>query len=441
MWAAIDADATTGAIQGEGAGDPDKLLHVTPFATVPEAPLGLTASVAPAAGVGSGEVKLTWTAPADGGMAITDYVIESSTDGTSWSTVSDGVSTATTFTVGGLTNGTPYQFRVAALNRLGAGLWSATIQATPLGPPAAPTDLVAAVAPAAGVGSGEVKLTWTAPADGGAAITDYVIESSTDGTSWTTVSDGVSTATTFTMSGLTNGTTYRFRVTAQNAVGVGSPSAIVSATPAWLPAAPTGLVAAVAPGTPGVSSGEVRLTWTAPSNGGAAISDYAIQSSTNGISWTTIDDGVSTTPMYTVTGLTDGRAYAFRVAATNSVGTGPWSANVVATPRGRPAAPIDLTAAVPPAAGVGSGEVRLTWAAPPVGSAITDYVIERSVDGISWTTVDDGNLDGNHVHGDRAHQRHVVPLPGGGPRTPSDSVRRAPSSRPHRRGRRPPRPA
>ena len=61
----------------------------------------------PASGVGSGEVALSWTAPvANGGSAITDYVVEYSTNGgSSWSTFADGTSTVTSATVTGLTNG------------------------------------------------------------------------------------------------------------------------------------------------------------------------------------------------------------------------------------------------------------------------------------------------------------------------------------------------
>ena len=86
--------------------------------TVPSAPLALSAAVAPVSGVGSGEVRLTWSAPSsDGGSPVTDYVIEQSTNGTTWVTVVDGVSTATTFTVPGLSNGTAYQFRVSRPQR------------------------------------------------------------------------------------------------------------------------------------------------------------------------------------------------------------------------------------------------------------------------------------------------------------------------------------
>ena len=99
--------------------------------------------MAPADGVGSGEVKLTWAAPADGGSAITDFVIARSVDGTTWTTVSDGVSTATTFTVGGLTNGIEHSFRIAAVNELGVGGWSATATATSQWSPAAPGGLTA----------------------------------------------------------------------------------------------------------------------------------------------------------------------------------------------------------------------------------------------------------------------------------------------------------
>ncbi len=390
VWAAIDADTTTGVITGEGTGDPDKLLHVTPPA-VATAPTGLSAAVAPTADVGSGEVKLTWTAPFDGGAAITDYVIERSTDRTAWTTVADGESTATTYTDRGLSGGTSYWFRVSAKNAVGTGPASTDVQAVPIAFPAAPTGLTAAVAPAAGVGPGEVKLSWIAPSsNGGSPIWDYLIERSTDGTTWSPVNDGVSTNTTYTVSGLSNGTPYWFRVSARNSLGVGPPTEPASATPATLPAAPSGLTAAVAP-APGVGSGEAKLTWTAPSGNGSAITDYVIESSLDGTTWSPLADPVSPTTGHTVVNLIGGTSYRFRVAAKNSVGTGPWSTSVTATPATEPAAPSGLTAEVAPAAGVGSGEVKLSWTAPSRnGSAITDYVIDRSTDGVTWTRVDDG---------------------------------------------------
>jgi hypothetical protein len=78
-----------------------------------------------------------------------------------------------------------------------------------------------------------VKLAWSASASNGLAITDYVIESSVDGTTWTTVNDGVSTATTYTVSGLTNGTQYSFRVAGKNDIWISPRTAPIQARPAW----------------------------------------------------------------------------------------------------------------------------------------------------------------------------------------------------------------
>ena len=386
VWTAMDADTTKGAIVAPGTGDPNKLLHVT-SADAPLAPTDLSAAVAPAGDVGSGEVRLSWAAPDDDGREpVSDYVIERSVDGTTWTTVGDGVSTTTTFTVGGLANGIPTSFRVAGVNAIGVGERSDPVTATPAGPPALLSGLTAMVAPFDGVGSGEVKLAWD-PSPVLEAVTDYVIEWTADGETWTAVADGSPTATTVTVGELTNGTSYGFRAAAVNALGAGPWSSTV-ATPAWLPAAPAGLGARPVDGR----SGQVNLTWTAPvDNGGSEISDYVVQRSVDETSWTRIDDGVTTATTLIVGGLTNGTGYSFRVAAVNAVGVGPWSAPAGAVPEGPAAAPTDVTAAVAPARGVGSGQVKLTWTAPsPNGSAVLDFVIERSIDGTTWTRVNDG---------------------------------------------------
>jgi len=70
---------------------------------------------------------LTWTAPSNGGSAITDYLVEykAASSGT-WLTFSDGTSTATSATVTGLTASTSYNYRVSAINAIGTGTASAT---------------------------------------------------------------------------------------------------------------------------------------------------------------------------------------------------------------------------------------------------------------------------------------------------------------------------
>jgi peptidoglycan hydrolase-like protein with peptidoglycan-binding domain len=95
---------------------------------------------------------------------------------------------------------------------------------------------------------------------------------------------------------------------------------------------------------PGVSTGlttspaseGIFLSWTAPSNGGASISDYLVEYKLSSDStWSTFDDGTSTSTTALVTGLTNNLSYNFRVSATNSVGTGLVSNIVTTTVRSR----------------------------------------------------------------------------------------------------------
>jgi titin len=278
--------------------------------------------------VGNGRIGLSWTAPAsDGGAALVGYSVQRSADnGTTWTTVSANTgSTATTGTVNGLTNGTSYVFRVAAINFALMGAWSTTSAAvTPNVLPATPTI------GSATAGNAQVTLTWTAPtANGGTAVTGYAIQRSTNGgTSWSTaVADTGSATASNVITGLTNGTAYVFRVAATNAMGTGSYSAAsASATPKSptsapsTPAAPTAVAGAT-------GSKAITVSWVAPANGGSAITGYALQYTINGgTSYVTVTANSGTTNVTrTVTGLTAGTSYRFRVAAINAVGTSTYS--------------------------------------------------------------------------------------------------------------------
>ncbi len=330
---------------------------------------------------GNTQVTLSWTAPAtNGGSAITDYKIEYSTDGTLWTTFTDGTATTTSTIVTGLTNGQAYQFRVSAINAEGQGPVSDTTSATPATIPTAPTGLIA-TSEFGTPDSGYITLSWVAPNNGGSAITDYKIEYSSDsGTTWSTFDDGISPQAFVPIEGLTNGVQYQFRVSAINAEGPSSVSDTISATPTSKPAAPASLSA-----TPGNS--QVTLSWTAPNNGGSAITDYKIEYSINGNTWTTVNDGTATTTTVTVTGLTNGQAYQFRVSTINAIGESDTHATVSATPVTTPTAPTGLNPTP------GNSQVTLSWTAPTNngGSAITDYKIEYSANaGTSWNTFTDG---------------------------------------------------
>ena len=72
---------------------------------------------------------------------------------------------------------------------------------------------------------------------------------------------------------------------------------------------------------------KVSLAWVSPVySGGINITDYVVESSADGgRTWVRFDDGVSTSTSATITGLLNGTTYIFRVAATNGVGSGPYS--------------------------------------------------------------------------------------------------------------------
>ncbi|MBE4718160.1 hypothetical protein DAD99_08415 [Pseudarthrobacter sp. AB1] len=73
----------------------------------------------------------SWTAPAsDGGFPITDYLIETSTDGVNWKTFGDGVSDETSAKITGLLGKTEYLVRIAAVSDPATGAWLTTTATT-----------------------------------------------------------------------------------------------------------------------------------------------------------------------------------------------------------------------------------------------------------------------------------------------------------------------
>jgi len=104
--------------------------------------------------------------------------------------------------------------------------------------------------PTGTAGDGSVSLAWSAPSsDGGSTITDYVVEYSLDGVAWSVFSDGVSGGVTVSVTGLTNASSYRFRVTARNAVGDGVVSLVSVAVTPTAPTTTTTTTTTVAPTT------------------------------------------------------------------------------------------------------------------------------------------------------------------------------------------------
>ena len=188
-----------------GLGTPSGILAFS-NATVPGKPIALTAHK------GDSSASLSWTAPSSGGLPITGYTVTQVGSGV----VTCAMAGATSCTVGGLTNGNNYTFTVHATNLVGDGPESdpsnTVTPATPTAP-AKPTGVTAL----GGVQSAAV--TWTAPDDGGSAITGYTVTSSPDGKQCTTTG-----ALSCSVADLTIGQTYTFTVIAHNILGPSDPS-------------------------------------------------------------------------------------------------------------------------------------------------------------------------------------------------------------------------
>ena len=208
---------------------------------------------------------------------------------------------ATGHTVTGLTNGTSYTFQVRAYDNSGPGA-SATVTATPLFD--APTTLEA------WPGDSYVALRWDEAQD--SRITGYEV-SSDGGTNYSLIEDQshVSETIGYSVLGLTNGTNYAIAVRAVNGA-----ASTLNATP--LLDAPSRLKA-----TPGY--GWVTLSWRKRDHN--RIAKYQF-SSDGGVSYTSVASGSNDLISYrendldfikyTITGLTNGTSYTFKVRTANA---------------------------------------------------------------------------------------------------------------------------
>ena len=257
----------------------------------PPAPTGLVAAA------GNGVVSLSWTAAAG---AASYTVKRSTTSGGPYGNVSGGSGlTATSFSDSTVTNGTTYYYVVFGTNSAGDGPNSGQASATPMAPPAAPTNLIATA------GNASVALSWTASSG---AASYNVKRSTTSGGPYGNVATGV-TATGYTDSPLTNGTTYFYVVTAQNVGGESGNSNQASATP-------TG---GGGGGSPCNSVTVTPTSVTAPHSGGPG--SFTISNlSPSGCSWTL----VSSASWLTITSPTSGSGNATvnYTVAVNGTGTG-----------------------------------------------------------------------------------------------------------------------
>ncbi|MDE2781691.1 MAG: fibronectin type III domain-containing protein [Gemmatimonadota bacterium] len=365
------------AINAEGVGPYSNVATGRTNAGAPDAPGSLRARAD-----GPRSITLTWEAPTnDNGARVTGYRIRARrAEETTWTTIRGNTnSTATTFTHTRLEPATAWRYQVAAINSVGVGPWSLEAgTATNPDVPSAPTGLTAQA-----VGTSRIDLVWRAPANtGGARVLGYRVEASSDGgRTWRIIrSNTGSRVAYYSHRNLQPGATWHYRVSAINAAGLGTASAVASATTeATIPGAPRHL-SAVADGT-----SEIDLSWQRPSSdGGAAVTGYRVEVSANGgASWQTLVANTrSTSTTYSHTGLAPATTRHYRVSAINRVGVGSTSGVANATTDATvPDPPTGLTATA-----TSPTQIDLAWTAPAYdgGASVTGYRIEVSETGQNW---------------------------------------------------------
>ena len=285
-------------------------------------------------------VTLAWTASSN--TSVAGYKIRQTVEGTTTDIAIAGRTTAS-HTITGLTAGTEYSFTISAVTGSTESAQSAPVTATPTAqqpvtPPAQqpaqqPVTPPAAPEVTAAPADGQVTLSWQAVS----GATSYKVYQGTSDNEVQNITEG----TTAVITGLTNDQTYSFWVAAVNSGG-STLSAEATATPlAAVPPAPTGMTAVI-------GDAQVVLTWTASTH--ALVTGYKIRTM-SGIA--DVDISGRETATGTVTGLTNGTAYSFTIAAIAGDTESPQSTTVTATPLAPPV--VTATAA--------DSQVTLSWVA------------------------------------------------------------------------------
>ncbi|MEI7550081.1 MAG: fibronectin type III domain-containing protein [Actinomycetes bacterium] len=277
------ASATTLAIpQVPGAGKPTNVI-ATPL---------------------NGAALVSWRAPEGWvGDPIASYRVNAS-PGSATCTWSSGPSSCQ---VDGLTNGVAYSFSVTSVGAAGDIDFANSLSSvTPRAAPTAPRDVTALP------GGGEAGLSWSAPTDsGGSAITDYLIQFSSDsGTVWTTFAHDPSTDPTLTVSGLNPSTPYIFRVAATNSSDTG-PNSTASASITTYALGPDLALTPLARTADGFT---FQLTLVGNGSGGGSIADYSITATSSITGGSVVRDGTT----FTVKGLTPGTVSSVALSAARS---------------------------------------------------------------------------------------------------------------------------
>ncbi len=335
-----------------------------------QAPLNFTAVAGSASE--STIATLKWNAPTYS-KNIAAYRIDyrKSTE-TTWGRLVELPNTAVSYEIASLTPGLLYIFRIQSISALGESVWLETQISTSTLPSAPSAPTLQAL-------EGGFNASWLTPVSTG-VITSYIVEySNVIGTTSTQV-EVTAGSLSKVISGIASGS-YAVRVAAKTAAGLGAFSPYAYTQTFSKSTAPSAVTASAGTLT---NLGKIIVSWQAPSDtGNLPILNYILQYNSAG-TWVNYASLPANTTTATVTGLTTGLRYSFRVAALTSAGQSAFSdGGASASVLGLPAAPTSLVVTVTNTNSILLAS--LSWIAPTNtgGSSITGYSVTVTYQGTS----------------------------------------------------------
>ena len=252
-----------------------------------------------ASGAGSGKLTLTASVTGNGTLSKWQYVKKEGTGNfeTTWTNV-NVTSRSLSHVVSGLTDGTSYQFKVRAVNATGNG---ADSDASAAAQPAAATLTV----------SGETHNSATLTIGNHSGGWHYKADAAPDAS----CSSQAVTGTTVDLTGLSSNTSYAYKAYSDSTCS----TLLASESLLTKPGKPSGLSV-----TSNLGSGKLKLSGASVTGNRTVTKwQYVKKAGTNDFetTWTDITPN-SATLDHTVSSLTDGTSYQFKVRAVNATGNG-----------------------------------------------------------------------------------------------------------------------